>query len=296
LKVETSINVRLLVMSTSRASAVIKDTNFNHNATKTQSRDSNRGSKTSEYTTSPDRNLYGLANATRPTTPLRRASSAGPLSSRGPRRTPSAQSRTPAGVSRYGGGSARKPLVVTPHGRAAQRQLEARRTPGKERRRSGRQQRETPRDALRALSRLLASKSQPIVPTPTGPGQAPNKGFARDDDDLDDEVELQRPRLSLPVGDEDDEDDSLLLPPQSAGLEDENFTVQSVEFGRRARSEQPLSRLSRGSFGSVRMNENFGDLSALGRGGSLDESSLIGRPLAEDDIYEVSGFSMGVPG
>jgi hypothetical protein len=229
------------------------------------------------------------------TTPLRRASSVGPPSSRDFRRTPSAQPRTPAGISRYGGGSARKPLVVTPHGRAAQRQLELRRTPGKDRRRSGRQQRETPRDALRALSRILASKSQPIAPTPTGSDPATNKRALKDVDDLDDEPDLQRPRLSLPIGEEDEDDDSLLLPPRSAGLEDENFTVQSVELGRRARSEQPLSRLSRGSFGSIGMSDNFGDFSAFRMDGDVDDSSFMGRSLVQDG-YDMSNILEEIPG
>jgi hypothetical protein len=251
--------------------------------------------KMSDFVGPQDGSKRIAGNIPKMTTPLRRASSAGPPSSRDPRRTPSTQPRTPAGIARYGGVSAKKPLVVTPHGRAAQRQLELRRTPGKDRRRSGRQQRETPRDALRALSRILASKSQPIAPTPTGPDPATNKRFLKHDDDLDDEPELQRPRLSLPIGEEDEEDDSLLLPPRSAGLEDENFTVQSVELGRRARSEQPLSRLSRGSFGSIRMSDNFGDMSALHMEEDVDDSSFMGRSIAQDG-YDMSNLSGATPG
>jgi hypothetical protein len=282
-------------MSGNDFSVVNKDINhLKYQSAKVKAGNSNDGSTISNTIGLPHENLRKLAIIPRPTTPLRRASSTGPPSSHGLRGTPSAQSRTPAGVSRYGGGSARKTLVVTPHGRAAQRQLEARRTPGREKRRSGRQQRETPRDALRALSRLLAPKSQVIIPTPTDSHSASGKRFARDDE-LDDEPEPQRPRLSLPMGEEDDEDDSLLLPPRSAGLEDENFTLQSIELGRRARSEQPLSQFSRGSFGSIRMSENFGDLSVLGLEGNMDDSSIIDRSVTEDGIYNMSDIS-GVPG
>jgi hypothetical protein len=188
---------------------------------------------------------------------------------------------------------------VTPHGRAAQRELEARRaglTPaGKDRRRSGRQQRETPRDILRQLSRVLAPKSLPIVPTPQGP-RPPNVNFRLPgEDDLDDGHELERPRLSLPIGDEEDDDDSLLLPPQSAGLEDESFTVQSVELGRRAISEQPLNRFSRGSFGSVRLSDQFADLNQLefDAGDSYDSSIMAGQAFEDDDL---PGDVSGLPG
>ena len=216
----------------------------------------------------PWRTLNQLANI--PRTPLRRASSAGPPSThRSQQRTP--VTRTPAAIPR--GGSARRPNAVTPHGRAAQRDMDLRRaglTPGKDRRRSGKQQRETPRDVLRALSRVLAPSTLPIVPTPQRPDTS---GLPVLVEDWDDEPDIERPRFSLPIGD-DDEDDSLLLPPQSAGLEDENFTVQSVEFGRRAHSEKPLSRLSRGSFGSIVMSDAFED-SRLGGMSDIFDSSIF---------------------
>lgn len=233
----------------------------------------------------PYTTLRQLANIPKPTTPLRRASSAGPPSGRSARRTPSAQTRTPGAAQRFPG-SARRPHAVTPHGRAAMREVEARRaglTPGKDRRKSGRQQRETPRDDLRALSRLLAPKTLPVIPTPPGPKPAANR-FGKDD--LDDGPELPRPRLSLPIGeDEDDEDDSLLLPPRSAGLEDEDLTAQSIELPRRAVSELPPGRLSRGSFGSVRMSDQFEDLNR-GPGGAFDSSFAAGGAFGEDDIID----------
>ncbi|CZR58404.1 uncharacterized protein PAC_08296 [Phialocephala subalpina] len=227
----------------------------------------------------PWRTLNQLANIPRPTTPLRRASSAGPSSTRrSARRTP--------GTGHRANGSGKK-VAVTPHGRAAKRELDLRRagfTPGRDRRRSGRQQRETPRDILRALSRHLAPKTLPTVPTPEGrPASAAKSRFrVTDDDDLDDEPELKRPRFSLPLEDDEDEDDSLLLPPRSAGLEDENFTVQSVELGRRAISEQPYGRLSRGSFGSIRMSDVFADLNDMARGGDMYDSSVVGDNFGDD--------------
>jgi hypothetical protein len=185
---------------------------------------------------------------------------------------------------------------MTPHGRAAMREVEARRagfTPGaQDRRRSGRQQRETPRDTLRALSRLLAPKTKLTVPTPPAPVLGTGKvTIAGSEDFDDDEEELPRPRLSLPLGEEDDEDDSLLEPPRSSGLEDENITVRSVELARRAALERGPGRLSRGSFGSVGMNDQFADLNESGLGGGFDSSLNVGGPYLDDEVLDVdAGF------
>ncbi|EPQ64797.1 hypothetical protein BGT96224_1783 [Blumeria graminis f. sp. tritici 96224] len=151
-------------------------------------------------------------------------------------------------------GTARKTAAVTPHGRAAQRELELRRvglTPRKGLRKSGVSLlKETPRDDLRALSRLLAAKSRPIMQNPNATTLL--KASEYDDDD----ETIARPRFSLAIEQEGDEDDSLLLPPKSAGLEDDgNLTAQSVELARRFFDGKPTRRLSRGSFGSVRDND-----------------------------------------
>lgn len=225
----------------------------------------------------------------KPATPLRRASSAGPPSSRpSNRRTPGDQARTPGGQRL---GSARRPIVVTPHGRAAQRELNLRRglTPGRDRRKSGRQQRESPRDILRQLSRKLAPISQPVIPTPEG-GKVPDRKRRVGDDDLDDGPEIQRPRFSLPLGDENDDDDSLLEPPKSAGLEDEDYTGHSIELPRRAISELPPGRLSRGSFGSVRMSDAFADLNDMGGNDYNSSYQVYGDNDVEiDDDIELRG-------
>lgn len=160
--------------------------------------------------------------------------------------------------------SGRKPTQFTPHGRAAIRALDLRRaaindinTPGRNRRRSMRDQRETPRDVLRALSRTLAPKSKAITtsssssPDDHRPSSAAHKeGRPRgsrsrgkgkkggsvtipEDPDDSDEFPIDRPRLSLPI-DEDASDDDL-RPPRMSGLEDmdDNFTMQSIEMARR---------------------------------------------------------------
>jgi len=158
-------------------------------------------------------------------------------------------------------------------------------TPGKDRRRSGKQQRDTPRDTLRLLSRTLAPKSLPVVPTPD---VIKVSKLAVPVEEEEDGPDPERPRLSLPFGDEDDEDDSLLLPPRSAGLEDENFTIQSVELPRRALSEQPPGRLSRGSFGSIRMSDVFPDLHDAGLDGlGGDDSSYMAGGYSGDDVGDI---------
>jgi len=227
--------------------------------------------------------LYDLGNMPKPSTPMRRASSAGPLSQMPLRRTPGTQSKTPNGVQSIGG-SVRRPTAVTPHGRAAIREVEARRaglTPGKDRRRSGRQQRETPRDTLRALSRLLAPKTERLIPTP--PRREPDtKARKYEEDDLDYGPDPVRPRLSMPLDDDSDEDDSLLLPPRSAGIENEDYTGYSVELPRRAVSEQVPGRLSRGSFGSVRLSDPFGNLNEAGPGHVFDSSFAMGGAFDDE--------------
>lgn len=163
-------------------------------------------------------------------------------------------------------------------------------TPGKDRRKSGRHQRETPRDALRALSRALAPKTLPTVQTPES-----STHFRRSDiiDDLDDDV-LRAPRLSLAI-DEEDEDDSLLLPPTLAGLEDEDITIHSVEMPRRAISEQILDRVSRSSFGSTRASAPFlapdTDLSGILAGYGVSPATNAGF---EDGIEYANNGDYGI--
>jgi histone H3/H4 len=207
--------------------------------------------------------LRQLANMMpKPSTPLRRGSSTGPPSTRrSTRRTPAAaQERTPGGVVQHP--STRKPNFPTPHTRAALREVELRRaaalTPGKDRRRSGRQQqRETPRDALRALSRVLAPTTKPSEPSPVlGEHASGRLRVAGQEDDVDDGE--ARPVLSMAL--DDDDDDSMLLPTlQSVGLNDEeNFTQRSVELPRNIVSRSG-GRMSRGSFGSIQTNDRFAD-------------------------------------
>ncbi|KAF5850580.1 hypothetical protein GGP41_010232 [Bipolaris sorokiniana] len=206
-------------------------------------------------------------NATlQPITPFRRAISAGPTP--GSRRTPLI--RTPGTGRTPRGGPATRPLPsrriapTTPHAiRALRERANAARTPGNNRRRSGRIQRETPRDLLRDLSRALAHTSRPVEPSPQVLPQRPRHS-ALDLPDVEDGPPMAAPRLSMPLENMyDDDDDSFhSAPPRQSLLPDlpddvDGGTVQSLEFGRRAISEDP--RLMYGG----RQSERFGDLSEL---------------------------------
>ncbi|KAJ8058521.1 hypothetical protein OCU04_012705 [Sclerotinia nivalis] len=225
----------------------------------------------------------------RPETPLRRASNAGssPASA--------SRSRTPSRGSRLGSSELRT-KALTPHGRAALREVEARRaglTPGKDRRRSGRQQRETPRDILRLLSRTLAPQTRPTVPSPQRVPSNSRRQTLLLDDDFDDGPNLVPPRLSLPLDDENDdddnEDDESLLLPSLAALEDENLTTRSIELPRRAVNEKPNRLFSRGSFGSTRGSDRFGNLNEAELGGDAMESSFFdGNDYENDDFREMA--------
>ncbi|KAI1176436.1 centromere kinetochore component CENP-T-domain-containing protein [Nemania sp. FL0916] len=183
-------------------------------------------------------------------TPTRRGISGEPASGR-----PSASAR------RHNAG-----VNATPHARAAIRAMDQRRaalfTPGRTRRRSGREQRETPRDLLRNLSRVLAPSSQ-VVSTSSSPESAANAdndatlpplAEADEFDDDEDDFPIERPRFSLPLGPEEEDDDDDLKPPRLSGFEEDNYTMQSIELPRRAILDNNI----RSSLGSMRYSDYMG--------------------------------------
>ncbi|KAH0596923.1 hypothetical protein MHUMG1_05231 [Metarhizium humberi] len=182
------------------------------------------------------------------------------------------------GVSASGGHRNNAP---TPHAKAARQALDQRRnallTPGKIRRQSLVDQRETPMGLLGRLAGVLASGSKPIVSS--SPPQDKRSSFAPIQEEDDDDADLPRPRLSLPI---DQDDDSDLIPPRSSGLESEH-TLPIVEKPRRAYSEQP-SRLSGPDFGggfdsdAFDPNEVTGD---MGRVSDFFPGSLLDNIRAQ---------------
>jgi hypothetical protein len=131
-----------------------------------------------------------------------------------------------------------------------------------------REVRDSPRDFLLSLGRVLARNTEVITTSSSSsPGDddktAGSDGAANETtlgaisvDDEDDEEELpKRPRLSLPIDEEDDDDSDDLQPHRSVVIDDDNnFTLQSIEMPRRAISEQPGGRFS---IGSARMSDYF---------------------------------------
>ncbi|EQL03551.1 Histone-fold domain containing protein [Ophiocordyceps sinensis CO18] len=210
-------------------------------------------------------NAAAAAAASATATPIRRALSDEPPSSRHLLRTPldRSASRNLLASIRRGTSASGGPGVnnaPTPHAKAARMALKQRRyalfTPGKNRRRSLMEQRETPREILRNLSRALAPHTQPVA-TSSSPQLSSIAPIAQEDDEDDDELPIDRPRFSLPWDQDDQDSSDLLLPPRLSGLDEENYTVQSIELPRRALSEQPGLRLSRGSFGNARISDFF---------------------------------------
>ncbi|KAI9674997.1 MAG: hypothetical protein M1817_001403 [Caeruleum heppii] len=215
------------------------------------------------------RQLAGMMQ--KPTTPIRQSNNAGPTPQRrSVRRTP---------------GSA-LPRAI----RALQQRRAAALTPGNTRRRSGKVQRDTPRDTLRALSRVLAPASLPVEPSPLP--ELASRGPAVEDDDLDADADLPAPRLSMPI-DDDDEDDSFQMPPPRLSVPlDDDLTQRSVEQPRRAITQ---SRLSRGSPGDIRTSDRFADLEELAREGFADDGrdeDTIRPDLDDYEDLDVGGDGM----
>lgn len=168
------------------------------------------------------------------------------------------------GTSASGGPRAGNNNAPTPHAKAARRLLNERRTamftPGKNRRRSQMEQRETPMDILRRLGSRLAPTSKPIssssssASADTPPQQQErdrSSGFAsiREEGDS---PSPPRPRFSLPI-DQEDDDDGDLPPPRLSDI-----TLKSVEFPRRFDPDQ-RSQFPRESMGGIPDSDAFGN-------------------------------------
>lgn len=224
--------------------------------------------------TTPRQPSAGLAART----PNRRAISADPSSTarRAPVHTPldrsvtrdllrSVRRGTPASASR------RRSNAPTPHAKAARRALDQRRadlfTPGRNRRESMMEQRETPMDFLRHLAGVLAPKSKPARSSSSTSASSPplpsrrasslptvaseDDNFVDPDDASSEDRPLKRPRFSLPINEDDDDDD--IPPPRVSDVSRlDDFTMQSIEMQRRASF---VPRLSRGSLGSLQYSE-----------------------------------------
>jgi len=113
---------------------------------------------------------------------------------------------------------------------------------------------------------VLAQNNQPSRPSALPAQPQSNKPDQIPTEDFDDGLDLPQPRFSIAIDEGVVEDDSFSeAPPRlSMPLEEVEQTGRSIEIGRRAISEQPHGRLSRGSFGSIRASDRFGNISEVG--------------------------------
>jgi hypothetical protein len=187
--------------------------------------------------------------------------------------------RTPTAGTASKPGTIRRGRPTTPHAiRALQQRRNAALTPGRDRRRSGRMQRETPRDDLRALSKVLAKKTQPIDASPQ---VTLNRRHSRSAiQDVDDSPALDRaPRLSMPLNDLDDDSFHEAPPRLSYPLDEDG----ELEGGRRALQNARLRR-ARESFGEP----SLGDLNDLGMGNfdGDEDDELRNRDMPEYGLMD----------
>lgn len=122
---------------------------------------------------------------------------------------------------------------------------------------------------------VLAPISQPLKPSPPAAQPQSNKPERILNEDFDDELDLPQPRFSIAIDDGISDDDSFQeVPPRlSMPMNKADQTGRSTEIGRRAISEQPLGRLSRGRFGSI----DASDLSSL---------TDVSQPRIDDSIMD----------
>lgn len=111
---------------------------------------------------------------------------------------------------------------------------------------------------------------------------------------MDNEPEIERPRLSLPLDDVDEEDEGspeIPAPRLSLAFEEEDITV---EYPRRATSDRDRARLSMMSFSGPRLSDNFGDSTRLESGSEGgDDTGLhdVGGP--DETVISQGAFDRG---
>ncbi|KAJ5152968.1 uncharacterized protein N7482_009446 [Penicillium canariense] len=204
--------------------------------------------------------------------------------------TPSAQRSAPRYTPRFRASVA----PSTPYGLRA-RQQRAANTPGRDRRRSGRVQRETVFDILRNLA--LAPVSQPIQSSPQEEVK-PEEEPIDEIEELDNEPEMERPRLSLPLQEiEEGSDDASpgMSPPQlSIPFDDDDITYRSVEYPRRDLADRDRDILSMMGPRGIRMSENFGGTQLESDSDAAEETGIVGDDgFADDTMISGGDFDRG---
>lgn len=118
-------------------------------------------------------------------------------------------------------------------------------------------------------------------------------------EELDEEPEIERPRLSLPiqeVGDGSDEASPEMRPPRmSLAFEDDDITYQSVEYPRRDIGDRDRERLSMISRGTGRFSEVFGETRLESDSDAGEETGIVGvyDEAPEDTMISGGEFDRG---
>lgn len=136
----------------------------------------------------------------------------------------------------------------------------------------------------------MAPTTQAIKPSTPPWKPRPKKPEQAYEDELEEDQDLLEPRFSIAIDDETREDDSFQEAPRlSMPLEDGDQTGGSFEIARRATNEQRLSRISRGSFGSVQATDRTGNISefAYDNASHLGVDDSIAQSGLDDDADEL---------
>ena len=143
----------------------------------------------------------------------------------------------------------------------------------------------------------MAPTSKTIQSSPREEVEPEKRDGIDEIDELDNEPVPERPRLSLPIDDdtgENGEESPDIPPPRlSLAFEEEDITQRSVEYPRRALSEQDRMRFSRVSFGDVRLSENFGDLSRIGGISEGEDNTITLQQVNDDEGLEDTTIEQG---
>lgn len=142
----------------------------------------------------------------------------------------------------------------------------------------------------------MAPTSKPIRSSPSEKPEQPPEEERDEIDELDNEPEMERPRLSLPIEEEVEEAEGSpeMHPPRLSLIFDEEDIT--VEYPRRATDAGGKGRLSMMSYGGGRLSENFGELTRLESGSEGGDYAGVHSDAEEgvdDTIISQGAFEKG---
>lgn len=117
---------------------------------------------------------------------------------------------------------------------------------------------------MRNLSKILATTSQTVRPSPASNRLESAGVKQQEQDDFEDELSPEQPTFTIAVDNDEENDSSLMDRPRlSMPIVDVDETLKSVEVPRKASFGLQQERMSRGSFGSLRESDKFALLKDL---------------------------------